>query len=262
MVFPHAGIWLNDTLDSETGTFIPLSNPATHSNNRFYILTAFRPHSRLAVSKDLKLRLFAIDLFDSSVFRISIAWYYDFTIANLKLPYLETSETFCTEQTVKNTPIGRHSLAQVAISDNFVTILFRYREPKVFVDPNQYNHSRMLIVEDQGKLFTVRFSGDTENAFQALAFSTNTSYWTAFYYIRTKQSILQQHEFPRGEMTGEINISKLLNVGDQQVNITSDITFLQMDSSSLLCSVCLLTMWGLNYWLSMFSVRNYCGVLI
>lgn len=197
-------------------------------------MTAFRPQNPSTVSSDLKLRLFAIDLLDYTVLRISIAWHYDFTIENLSLPYLDSSETICTERPLKTSQTGRNSLAQVAISDNFVTILFRYREPRVYTDPRQYNHTRMLIVEDKGKLFSLRFTGDTENAFQALAFDTNTSYWTAFYYIRTKQSMLQQHVFPIGEMIGEINVSNLLNIGDKEVNITSDITFLKMGSTSYL----------------------------
>ena len=218
------------------GTFIPLNNPAAQGN-RFYILTAFRAHSKTSLQTNLKLRLFAIDINNSTVLRISIAWHYDFSIANTSLPYLESSETMCTlrppPEGVRADQNGRNSLAQVAVSgDNLVTVLFRYRDPKIFVDPNLYNHSRMMIVEDMGKMFTVRFSGDTLNSFQALAFKDDSSYWTAFYYLRTKQSTLQQHMFPRGEMTADINIAQLLGVGSKQVNITSDLTFLNRDASS------------------------------
>ncbi len=233
---PVASIWLNDTVDGETGTFIPLSSPAAQGN-RFYILTAFRAHSETSSQINLKLRLFAIDINNSAVLRISIAWRYDFTIANTSLPYLESSESMCTlrppPEGVRANQNGRNSFVQVAVSgDNLVTVLFRYREPKIFVDPNLYNHSRMMIVEDTGKTFIVRFTGDTVNAFQALAFKDDSSYWTAFYYLQTKQSRIQQHMFPRGEMTADINIAQLLGVGSKQVNITSDLTFLNMDSSS------------------------------
>lgn len=38
---PHAGLWLNDTVNGTEGTFVPLANAAVNADH-MYVLAAFR----------------------------------------------------------------------------------------------------------------------------------------------------------------------------------------------------------------------------
>ena len=74
---PDASIWLNETIDSSYGTFVPLLAPA-FVLNRFYLLTAFWPHDGSGtISTSFHLRLYAIDVLRELVEKFKTAWYYD-----------------------------------------------------------------------------------------------------------------------------------------------------------------------------------------
>lgn len=74
---PHASIWLNDTVSSQNGTFVPLIAPA-FVLDRFYLLTAFWPHDNTAMDT-YTVRLYAIDLQRVMVERFKTAWYLEVT---------------------------------------------------------------------------------------------------------------------------------------------------------------------------------------
>jgi hypothetical protein len=73
-----ASIWLNETFNSVTGTFVPLGTPAVFGK-RLYLPTAFWPHHDYSTlnqknSSSFTLRLFALDVTTNQVDRIRTAW--------------------------------------------------------------------------------------------------------------------------------------------------------------------------------------------
>ncbi len=74
---PDASIFINDTVNSRNGTFVPLLSPA-FVLNRFYLLTAFWPHDDTEL-ETYTVRLYAIDLRDVMVERFKTAWYHEVT---------------------------------------------------------------------------------------------------------------------------------------------------------------------------------------
>ena len=227
-------------MDGENGTFILLGSPAS-KGNRLFVLGAFRAHSEnhSFTQNNLKLRMFAIEFSDSTVKRIVIAWSYDFTIPHVLIPYLNSSETFCTLEPPGESETDhstKKSLVHITV-DKYVTVVFNYGEPTVQCTEGacQYsksNVSRMMIFEDLGESSKLKFSGDFANPFQALAYHSSDTFWTAIFDVVTKQSILQQYNFQTGRKMSTINIAKLLAVEGKQLNATSEITFLDTSSTS------------------------------
>ncbi|KAL5022805.1 hypothetical protein ScPMuIL_001960 [Solemya velum] len=78
---PYSFIWLNDTVDAESGTFCPIA-PAVINVNRAYIITEFKPAN--GSSKVIKLRrIYAVDIPKTMVGKMKVAWHLD--MANLSI---------------------------------------------------------------------------------------------------------------------------------------------------------------------------------
>ena len=82
---PHAGLWLNDTVNGTEGTFLPLSTPAV-SNNRLYFLSLFKPQGAQYTYPNALLRLYAIDVHTTISNRLEVAWKYDLILKNAYIP--------------------------------------------------------------------------------------------------------------------------------------------------------------------------------
>ena len=106
---PHAGLWLNDTVNGTEGTFVPLANAAVNADH-MYVLAAFRalensnprgkPSKYGSVGRNpgpssTLLRLYRIDVRSTIDERLKIRWHFDF-ILNGTIPYLGSNETRCT----------------------------------------------------------------------------------------------------------------------------------------------------------------------
>ena len=241
---PDASIWLNDTVNGESGTFIPLGNPAA-KGARFFVLTAFRAHSEksnnISTRKDLKLRMYAIELRDDAVVRIYIAWHYDFTMPNVTLPYLNSSETLCTVEPSEEqeSDQSREPLVHITTDDHsdHFTVVFNYREPTVDCTKKDCqrgtsNVSQMMIFEDLGESTRLVLSEEFTNPFQALAYNTSGAFWTVIFDVDSRQSFLQQYSFQSGSEMSIINITKLLSLESKQFNITSELTYLYTSGAS------------------------------
>ena len=94
---PHAGLWLNDTINGTEGSFLPLSTPAV-SGNRLYIISLFKPQKVPYTYPDTLVRLYAIDVHTTIVNRLEVAWKYDLTLKNAYIPqpsdYHNTQEAY------------------------------------------------------------------------------------------------------------------------------------------------------------------------
>lgn len=74
---PMASLVLRGNVQRANGTFLPVA-PAVVNENRFYVLTEFKPDDRQSDSNLGIQRLYAIDTIDSVSERIRIAWYANF----------------------------------------------------------------------------------------------------------------------------------------------------------------------------------------
>ena len=149
---PHAGLWLNDTINGTEGTFLPLSAPAV-KGNRLYLVTIFKPQRALYTHPDTLLRLYAIDAHTTITSRLEVAWEYDLVMENTYTP----------------APNNYHNpegvllpLSSILVQNNTVVMavnVVRYHSDWTTAPvPALLNGSTLLSVTDQGgSAYTVNY---------------------------------------------------------------------------------------------------------
>ena len=262
---PHASIWLNDTVNGVNGTFIPLNNPAVQGE-RMYVLAAFNPwNSNSNVQENVYLRLFAISVRDSEIYRIKIEWFHDMILPGVSIPYIHSSETVCSTRPppgdtdddfgenvddadfVGKKFVGLEPIADVAVETDLVIIVFNYYTDSFKGTANesmqsQEHKSNVLVVKDLNTNYSVKYTKKFELPFQSVAVDGSTPnygnriskpgdrVWIAFYDSHVNQSVLMSLRIATGAVMSNINVSNLL--GAKIAIVTSKMTFLHHQQSS------------------------------
>lgn len=236
---PHASIWLNDTVGGVKGTFVPLNTPTINSSSseRLYILTVFRPfksHNNSS-SKELYMRLYAIDVTGNMAYRIQTIWYYDFTLPSASIPYTKSQVTMCTlyyppdSLTSDREDDSRNVTklpADMLVQGDVVLATVNYIDTK-----SGESHCLLFAVTNLGKNYSINFSKDTVQHCHGMAYNSEKS--TLYTHDNDTQLLVWIHVFDpvsegssllltdmlSGEITKNVSLSTLM--GKANVNITS-----------------------------------------
>lgn len=260
---PHASIWINDTVNGVNGTFIPLNNPAVQGE-RMYVLAGFKPWNN-TIQENVFLRLFTISVRDSEINRIKIEWFHDFILpSGVTIPYIHSSETVCSTR-APPTSHGNNDegfgtninnfdyiendsepIADIAVETDSVIVVFNCHTGSFKGSGNesiqgQKLNSKIVVVQDQGTRYSVKYTKTFEHPFQSVAVDSSTpnvndgtsrreeSVWISFYDSSVNQSALMSLGITTGEVMSHINISNIL--GTKIARITSKMTFLHHQRS-------------------------------
>ena len=166
---PYASIWLNSTIDSDNGTFVPLSNPAV-SGQRVYFLAKFVPFKPYPPGHMTTIvRLYAIDVRMIMVERIKVIWYHEYNMVGTPAP---SSNSSLIQDTARVVIQGDTVVGML----NYVIIPEQANSSCMTEECNlRYNRfpgvkSLIISVMDQGDSYQLNVLLDAQPPFQAVAF--------------------------------------------------------------------------------------------
>ncbi len=261
---PHAGLWLNDTINGTDGTFVPLGDPAINGS-RVYIVAAFRPHVESS-HNPLLTRLYAIDIRTTISQRIVIVWYMDISLDGYSIPYLSNSRTVCTSSSLgpAETPHSSVSLSEppsrVMVQDGTVVASINLCGSSTCT-PAGYS-SKLFLVKDLGSGYQLlsedSFSGDVtclacldihdvmekddglpdtlqERQSKEDLLQAKPHFWLLNSDTRHQTTLLEERDTSDGEVTRQVVLGKLLET--KQVTVTTKLTIVysNLQSAELPC---------------------------
>ena len=235
---------MNTTVDGIDGTFVPLTNPAI-SGERVYIVAAFKS-LQAAPTKNIRIRLYAIDVRTIMTERIKIVWFHDFVLENSIIPYTKSSQTECTGKSDLSSGI----ISNVIVEDSIVVASVNYANCSSLKCSDHegvaFTNSLLISITDEGDSGKVNFFKLALLPFQAVAYASpnftalscdkEASYsaeqaamWISW-IEKDGNSLIEKMDLKRGASISTITISSL-----KEISLTSKMSIFYNDQDNHKC---------------------------
>ena len=178
------------------------------------------------------MRLYAIEVLPRMIERIAVVWYEDITIANVKLPYLESSESMCSIKPLYLKKERAHQdqddppVALVLLDNKSVLFVINYLNAST-----GQGNSYMSMYLDKGNSTAISYQRSNMFSVQSLAYPSTVglpnalepTFWINAKPIETSDSVLIEMLLSSGKILQTLNLTILLGAAD--VTISTKLTF-------------------------------------
>lgn len=197
------------------------------SENRVYVLTAFRPSNQLtSIPTHTHLRLFAIEITRTITERIKVVWQYDLMVNGL-IPYmyLNTSETMCTlvppAPGVRNGAAAKKSETQNIGNISNVMVERGHIIASVnLLGLGSFQESLLLSVTNNGSGCALNFMKPLTGFIQSLSYSSTDpgrvrqqeglTFWVSRIDLLHSDTLLEERDCLTGILSTLVDLNQIL----------------------------------------------------
>ena len=224
-------------MNGTAGTFIPLGNPAV-TENRVYVLAAFRPHGNGRPTSSLvHLRLLAVEIARSITERIRVIWQYDVTVSgSIPYQYLNTSETMCilvppsqeaSQREQKLDSQGITNISNIMVNGEIIVASVNLRVSSQI-------ESLLMSVSDTGSGYALNFMSHSAGFVQSLNYPGVTKqeswvFWACRIDMLLKNTLLEARDALTGQVSTSVDLNQILRTSATVA--VSKVTLLQTNQT-------------------------------
>ena len=241
-------MWLNDTINGTTGTFVPLGDPAVNGT-RTYLIGAFRPHDHnTRTTASTLLRIFAIDIRDVLSGKIKVVWTHDLFVSG-RLSYLVTEG--------QRSPSGAPPLSSIMVERGTVISSLNYciEEPSLvprrsgrgYEEPCEYR-SLLIAISDKGSSYTVKYEQHLPDLIKSLAYyksrlpenepirpkmrhqkelNQEAVFWLSKIDAQNNVTVLEEWELSTGNLVRQVDLRQIYP--SKRILATTDVIIIHPD---------------------------------